>query len=89
MTEYTLLEVSFPKAHDQKSLMLRWRSFSRWGREGIAMCFAYNYNQKYRSDWVQPNGGVVSQDTWPKIVDAPLTLIFMMGQGAFRVLFSL
>jgi hypothetical protein len=63
--------------------MLRWRSFSRWGREGIAICFAYKGSQKLFYDWVQPIGGVISQDTWPKIVDAPLTLIFMIGQGGY------
>ena len=81
MTEYTLSEVWFPRTHDQTLLTLRWRSFSRWGREGIAICFAYKGSQKFLYDWLQPIGGVISQDTWPKIVDAPLMLIFMMGQG--------
>jgi hypothetical protein len=75
MTYYTLSEVSFPRTHDQKSLTLHWRSFSRWGREGIAICFAYKGSQKFLYDWLQPIGGVISQDAWPKIVDAPLTLI--------------
>jgi hypothetical protein len=83
ITQYTLLEVSFYKTHDQKSLMLRWRSFSRWGREGIPICFAYKCRQKFLYDWVQPIGGVISKDTWPKIIDASLTLIFMMGPGGY------
>jgi len=89
MTYYNLSEVWFPKMHDQKSLTLRWRSFSWWGREGIAMCFAYKGRQTYLYDWVQPIGGVISQDSWPKIVHAPLTLIFMMGQGGYCNLFCL
>jgi len=75
MTYYNLSEVWFPKMHDQKLLTLRWRSFSWWGREGIAICFAYKGRLKYVYDSVQPIRGVISQDAWPKIVDAPLMLI--------------
>jgi len=32
---------------------------------------------------------VIPQDTWPKIVDALLTLIFKMGQGGYSNLFCL
>jgi len=45
ITYYNLSEVWFPKMHDQKSLTLHWRSFSSWGREGIAICFAYKGRQ--------------------------------------------
>jgi len=89
MTDYNLSEVWFSRIHDQKSLTLRWRSFSWWGREGIAICFAYKGGQKFLYDWLQPMGGVISKDTWPRIVDAPLTLIFMMGQGGYCNLFCL
>jgi len=89
MTEYDISEVWFPRTHDQKLLTLRWHSFSWWGREGIAICFAYKGGQKYLYDWLQPIGGVISKDACPKIVDAPLTLIFMMGQGGYCNLFYL
>jgi len=72
-----------PMIHDQQSLTLRWRSFSWWGMEGIAICLAYKASQKFLYDWLQPIGGVISQDSLPKIVDAPLTLIFRMGHGGF------
>ena len=75
--------------HDQQLLTLRWPSSSWWGREGIAICCAYKGSQKCHYDWLQPIGGVISQDAWPKIVDAPLTLIFMMGQGGYCYLFCL
>jgi len=65
MTEDNLLEVWFPRIHDQISLTLRWRSFSWWGREGIAICFAYKARQKLLYDLLQPIGGVISQDAWP------------------------
>jgi len=89
ITGYSLWEVWFPMTHDQKLLPLHWRSFSWWGREGIAICFGYKDWQRYVYDWVWPIGGVISQDTWPKIVDAPLTLIFMMVQRWYYYLFWL
>jgi hypothetical protein len=89
MTDYNLSEVWFPRTHDQKSLTLYWRSFSWWGREGIAICFAYKGSQKFLGESLQPIGGVISQDAWPKIFDAPLTLIFMMRQGGYCNLYCL
>jgi len=50
MTDYNLSEVWFPKTHDHKSWTLRWRSLSSWGREGIAICFAYKGSQKFLCD---------------------------------------
>jgi len=75
MTDYNLSEAWFPRTHDQKLLTLRWHSFSWWGRVGIAICFAYKGSQKFLYDKLMPIGGVICQDAWPKIVDAPLTLI--------------
>jgi len=89
VTDYNLSEVWLPRTHDQKSLTLHWRSFLWWGREGIAICFANKGSQKFLNGWLQPIGGVISQDTWPKIVDALLTLIFMMEQGGYCCLFCI
>jgi len=89
MTDYDLSEMWFPRTHDEKSLTLRWRSFSWWGKEGIAICCAYKGSQQFLYDWLQPIRGVISQDAWPKIVDDPLTLIFLMGQGGYCYLFCL
>ena len=55
--------------------------------EGIAICFAYKGSQKFLYNWLHPIGGGISQDAWPKIVDALLTLIFMMWLGAWVFLF--
>jgi len=71
----------------QQLLTLCWRSFWRWRRKCFNFTFAYKGSQKFLHDWLQPIGGVISPDTWPKIVDAPLTLIFMMGHGGFCCLF--
>jgi len=57
--------------------------------EGIAICFAYNGSQKFLYDSIHRIGGVISQYVWSKIVDAPLTLIFTMGQGGYSYLFCL
>jgi hypothetical protein len=89
MSVYNLSEVWFPRTQDHQSLRLHWRSFSWWGREGIAIRFAYKGRQKWLYDLLQPIGAVISQDAWPKIIDAPLTLIFMMGQGGHCNLFCL
>jgi len=81
----TICNLSPPRLrmiHDQQSLMLHWRSFSWWGMEGIAICFAYKGSQKFLDNWLHPIGGVISQDAWPKIVDAHF------HHGAGRVLLS-
>jgi hypothetical protein len=67
-------EMWFPTMQNQTSLTLCWRSFSWWGREGIAICLAYKGSQIFLCDWLQPIGGVICQDARPKIVDPPLTL---------------
>jgi len=69
--------------------MLHWHSFSCWGREGIGICFAYKGSQDILYDWLQPISGVISQDTRPIFIEAPLTLIFAMGQGGHCHLFCL
>jgi len=78
-----------PMIHDQQSLTLRWRSFSWWGMDRIAICFAYKGSYKFLYDSIHPIGGVISPDAWLKLVDARLTLIFMMGQGGYCYLFCL
>jgi len=89
MTDYNLSKVWFPRTHDQKSLTLRCHPFSWCGREGIAISFACKGAQKLGCDWLQPIEGVISQDAWPILVDAPLTLSFLMGQGGYCYLFWL
>jgi len=87
MTVCNLSNPILPKIHDNQSLTLHWRSFSRWGR----MCFCCSFAYK-RSQWfvyncwqaVAPNN---TQDTGPTIVDTPLTLIFKLRQGGYSKLF--
>jgi hypothetical protein len=76
-----------PMIHDQQSLTHCCRSFSWWGREGIAMCSAYNGGQKFHCDSLHPINSMITQDAWPKIVDGLLTLIFQMVQRGYCNLF--
>jgi len=52
ITECKQSAVWLPMKHDQKLLTLCWSWFSGWGREGIAICFAYKDSQKFRDDSV-------------------------------------
>jgi len=79
MTNCHLFVVWLPMTYDQKPFALCRRSSSRGSREGIAICFAYNGGEQFLYDWLQPIGSVITLDTWPKIVDALLTLISKMG----------
>jgi len=47
MTVCNLSAVWLPRTHDQKLFTLRWHTFSNWGRNGVALCFAYNGGQKF------------------------------------------
>jgi hypothetical protein len=88
MTDYNPLEVWCPRTHHQKLLTVRWRSFSWWGREGIAICFANKGSQKFLYNWLQHIGGVIAQGALLQIVDALLTHMFMMGKGEYCYLFT-
>jgi hypothetical protein len=88
----TLCNLSPPRLsqiHDHEWWTLHWRSLSWCGRECFTFSFAYEGSQYYVFDYLQPFGPQDIQDTWPRIVDALLTLIFMMGQGAFHCLFCI
>jgi len=71
----------------QQSFTLCWCSFSWSGREHFTFPFAYKGSQYFVYDYVQPIAPQIANDTWPRIVNPPLTLIFMMGQIAFHFLF--
>jgi hypothetical protein len=50
---------------------------------------AYKESQYCVYDYVQLLAPQITQDTRPTMVNDPLTLIFMMGQGAVHLLFCL
>jgi len=74
---------------DQQLLMLRWQSFSKWGKEHFTFSFSYKGGQYFVYDCLQPVTPQITQDTRPTIVDALLRLILNMAQGGYRDLFYL
>jgi len=82
----TICNLSPPRLHmihDKQLLILCWRSFLEWCREGVAICIAFNGSQKFLSDCLQHIISVITQDAWPQIIDALLSLIFKIGQGRY------
>jgi len=75
-----------PMMKGQKPLMLRWRSFSWWSRERVPSSFAYEGGQYCIYDCLQPIATPITQHARPNLIDALLTLIFRMWQGACRSL---
>ena len=75
-----------PDIQDQKSLTLRWRSFSTWGRERVAFFLPYMGCQNFYYVYSLPKCVFITRLTGPKIVDTLLTLILKMGQGACCIL---
>jgi len=69
------IAVDWPDLQDQKSLTLRWRSISEWGKERQARSFAYRAGQYFIYEWSQPIAKQITNDAGPRIVDPPLTLI--------------
>jgi len=60
--------------HDQKLLMLRWLTFLGGSSDIVTSIFADNGGQYYDYGSMPLHSAWIIQDTWPKIVDAPLTL---------------
>jgi len=86
---YGIAPLILPKMQDQKSLMLRWCSFSRCSREYAAIALAYKGGQYSINDNLQPFTTQITKDAKPKIVDALLMLILIMGQGVCHFVFVL
>jgi len=78
-----------PKMHIQKLLMLRWRSFSEWGRECAAVVFAHKGGQYFIYGCLQPITTEITHNAKPNISNARLMLIFRIGQWLCHFLFCL
>jgi len=57
--------------------------------EGIEICFGDEGGLRFLYDRPQLISGAITQDAWPIIIDALLTLIFTNGQGDYSNLFCL
>ena len=77
-----------PESQEQESLMLRWHTYSEWGRECVALSVAWKASQYHIYEWPQPIATQISNDARPNIIDTPLTLIFRMGQGSCGFFFA-
>jgi len=75
------------KMGDLKSLMLSWRSFSRWGSERVSSSLAFKGGQFLGYDYLQPIATQITQHATLKIIDAMLTFISRMGKGACLSIF--
>jgi len=73
-----LIALSLTMIQGQKSLMLCWHSFSRWGRGCVAFVFTYKGSEYFIYNYQWRDTPRMTQDAAPKIVDALLTLIFRM-----------
>jgi len=74
MTICTLLPPRWLMIHDQEWLMLCWCWFSWRGMERFTLSFAYKGSKYFVFDNLQPIAYNITQDRWPRIFDAPLTL---------------
>jgi len=75
-----------PDLQVHKSLTLRWRSISEWGRECGARSFAYKASQYCMYEWSQPIAKQMTNDARPKIVEAPLTLILSWAYPQYVII---
>jgi len=69
--------------YGQKSLMLHWHIFSKYGRESVAFSFAYKCGLYVIYECLHPIAIQITPAARPQIFDTLLTLIFRMRQGAY------
>jgi len=75
--------------HNQKSLTLCWRSFQACRCYHVTFSFAYQVGRYVSYGQQQANRFPINSLTRPKIVEAPLTLIFRTSLSPYRCLFCL
>jgi len=73
----------------QNSLTLHWHSFSEWGNDNVAFSFAYNGCHYIQYVYPLPDHLVIIWLKGQNIVEAPLTLIFMMGKSRYHTCFCM
>jgi len=72
MGECRCTALEWSMMQDQKSLMLRWRLFSRGGSNILTIIFASKGGQYYNSGCMLSHGPQIIHDARPKIVDAQI-----------------
>jgi hypothetical protein len=76
-----------PGVSDGISSCCWWCTLSWWGKESTAFSFANTGGQYDDYRWQRLIHILISWRTGRTIVDAPLTLIVMIGKGEYRILF--
>jgi len=71
------ISTELPYLQDQKSLTLRWRSFSEWDSDRVAICFANKDCEHVGFALQWPIQYSITLLMRPTIIDTPLTLILM------------
>jgi len=71
--------------HDLILLTLRWHSFSWEGNEAITHCYTWNDGNYFIYKSLPQRNTSITKDATSNIIDTLLTLIFRMGQEAFRI----
>jgi len=77
-----------PDLQVQKVFILCWHWFSEWSGELVTFSFAYKGDLCLISGSLQRIAIRIIQDSWPKTVDTPLTLMLRMGQGVSALVFD-
>jgi len=75
--ERLCIAVRISRMQTQKSLTFRWRSFLGGSSDIVTSIFAYEGGQHYDHGGMPLHSSCIVQDAWPKIIDAPLTRIFV------------
>jgi len=89
MEWHRCIAIWLSRMEDPKTLMLCWRNSSAGSSGTRTSILAHTGGQCWDSVWLPVHSPVSIQDARSKIVDFPLTLDSMMGQGSCRLPFYL
>jgi len=84
MDSYTRAMPWLLKMQNRTFLTPCWHSFSWWGDIYVMRCFGWKGCHYLIYKLLPHSNTLIGQDAKPKIVDAPLTFIFIMQQGVWR-----
>jgi hypothetical protein len=65
-----------------------WHLFSWWASKHFTFSFGFKTTQYFIYNYMQPIALQINQDTGLRFIHTPLTLIVMMWQGAFYIVFG-
>jgi len=77
-----------PTMDKQQLVTHLWHSVSCWHNDDIEHCFGWKDFHYMAYEYLPQSSTYITNDARPKIIEATLTLIFSMGQGACRFCFG-